>query len=110
MRCYFADDLLLMLPLSAGPGVRLRGEVLGSHRGPLALALTDEAARTDEIVLDLTDVSFVSRSILQALALIASRLAPSQCLIIRASAELGLRERTAAYGWDRIATLCLLET
>ncbi|MGW6061902.1 hypothetical protein [Streptomyces sp. NPDC055189] len=46
-----------MLPLSDGSGLHLRGEMLGTHRGPLAL--TDEAARTDEIVLDLTDVRTV---------------------------------------------------
>ncbi|MFH8487814.1 hypothetical protein [Streptomyces longisporoflavus] len=110
MRGYFADEVLLMLPLPTSPGVRLRGEVLGSHRGPLALALTDEAARTDEIILDLTDVHYVSNSVLQTLALLACRLSPPQCLIVKAGSELGLRARTAAYGWERIATLRLMET
>ncbi|MFH8492312.1 hypothetical protein [Streptomyces longisporoflavus] len=109
MRGYYADELLLMLPLPDRSGVCLRGEVLGTHRGPLAVALTDEAARTDEIVVDFTDVSFVSDSVLQILGLLACRLRPPQCLIVKAGTGLGLRERTAVYDWDAIATLRLIE-
>ncbi|MEV8321517.1 hypothetical protein AB0Q95_45995 [Streptomyces sp. NPDC059900] len=109
MRGYFADELLLMLPLAESPGVCLRGEVLGAHQGPLAVALTDELARTDVIILDLTGVSFVSNSVLQTLTLFACRLSPPQCLLVKAGAELGLGERGDAYGWDQIATLSLIE-
>ncbi|ATL32597.1 hypothetical protein [Streptomyces formicae] len=110
MRGYFADELLLMLPLYDTPGVRLRGEVFSSHRGPLALVLTEEAARTDEIVLDLTDVRFISNAILDILTVLARRLAPPQCLLVRANADLELRERTAARGWNEIATVRLEES
>ncbi|ATL32621.1 hypothetical protein [Streptomyces formicae] len=99
-----------MLPLHDTPGVRLRGEVFGSHRGPLALVLTEEAARTGEIVLDLTDVHFVSNSILDILTVLASRLVSPQCLLVKASADLKLRERTDARGWNEIATVRLEES
>ncbi|WP_409235487.1 hypothetical protein [Streptomyces sp. PA5.6] len=110
MRGYFADELLLMLPLYDAPGVRLRGEVLGTHRGPLALVLTEEAGRTDEIVLDLTDVRFISNSILDILSVLARRLVPPQCLLVKARADLELRERTAARGWNEIGTVRLEES
>ncbi|KUF18060.1 hypothetical protein [Streptomyces silvensis] len=112
MRSYFADELLLMLPLADEPGVRLWGEVLSPHRGPLALALADEAADTDdtdEIVLDLTEARFVSNSVLEILTVLARRLTPPQSLLVRAGPELGLRERISEHGWDHIQGLHLVE-
>ncbi|WP_306337305.1 hypothetical protein [Streptomyces sp. KL118A] len=110
MRGYFADELLLMMPLFNAPGVRLWGEVTGAHCGPLALALTDAAARTDEIVLDLTDVQFVSNSILEILTVLARRFTPPRSLLVKAGAGLRLRERTTVYGWEQLATVRLEET
>ncbi|MEU5773276.1 hypothetical protein ABZ819_08210 [Streptomyces venezuelae] len=109
MRDCFADELLLMMPLFDAPGVRLRGEVTGAHCGPLALALTDAAVRTDEVVLDLTDVQFVSNSILEVLTILAHRFTPPRHLLVKAGADLRLRERTTAYGWEQIATVRLEE-
>ncbi|MFH8990073.1 hypothetical protein [Streptomyces sp. NPDC017940] len=110
MRGFFADDQLLMLPLADHPGVRLHGEALGVHRGPLVLALTEEAQQTEEVVVDLTDVRLLATSVLETLALLAARLTPPQRLLVRAGAELELRERIAARGWDRIGTLRLADS
>ncbi|MVO90206.1 hypothetical protein GPA10_37005 [Streptomyces sp. p1417] len=110
MRTYFADELLLMLPLTDGPGVRLFGEILGIHRGPLALAVTEEADRTDEIVVDLTETRFLAHSVLDILIILAQRLTPPQHLVIRAPADLNLHTRLAGRGADRLTTLHLQES
>ncbi|MVO85496.1 hypothetical protein GPA10_12215 [Streptomyces sp. p1417] len=109
MRGYFTDDQLLMLPLADHPGLRLHGEALSAHRGPLVVALTDEATRTEEIVIDLTDVRFLANSVLETLVLLAIRLSPPQHLLVRGGAGLKLRERIAARGWDRVGTLQLAD-
>ncbi|MGW5861525.1 hypothetical protein ACWFRJ_05035 [Streptomyces sp. NPDC055239] len=109
MRGYFTDDLLLMMPLADRPGVRLHGEAFSAHRGPLIDALTEEAQRSREIVVDLIGVRFLANSVLEALVLLAVRLAPHQRLLLRAGAELALRERVTAGGWDRIDTLHLVD-
>ncbi|WP_306337572.1 hypothetical protein [Streptomyces sp. KL118A] len=122
MRDYFADDLLLIMPTIDSPGVRLSGEVVSTHRGPLALALTDQTQahgnarsqgqdqdgdQTNDILLDLTGVRYLANSGLETLVAFACHLHPPQCLVVRATAGLGLRERVAARGWDRIETLRL---
>ncbi|MET8689316.1 hypothetical protein ABZV77_34435 [Streptomyces sp. NPDC004732] len=118
MRDYFADDLLLIMPNTHSPGVRLSGEVVSTHRGPLALALTDQTqahgkarpqdpAQADDILLDLTGVRYLANSGLETLVAFACHLQPPQCLVVRTTAELGLRDRITARGWDRIETLRL---
>ncbi|WAL94163.1 hypothetical protein [Streptomyces sp. Je 1-369] len=114
MRDYFADDLLLIMPTTHSPGVRLSGEVVSSHRGPLALALTDQTqagdpgrARADEILIDLTGVRYLANSGLETLIAFAVHLQPPQCLVVRATADLNLHDRIVARGWDRIETLRL---
>ncbi|WP_055569939.1 hypothetical protein [Streptomyces atriruber] len=118
MRDYFADDLLLIMPATNSPGVRLSGEVVSTHRGPLALALTDQTQahgnarsqdqdQANDILLDLTGVRYLANSGLETLVAFACHLRPPQCLVVRATAGLGLRERVAARGWDRIETLRL---
>ncbi|MEV8321411.1 STAS domain-containing protein [Streptomyces sp. NPDC059900] len=109
MHGYYADEILLVLPLFDGPGLRLRGEVLADHRGPLALAVAGEAARTDTVVLDLTGVRFISHGALDFLAVLARRITPPQHLLLRARPDLALRARLAERGHDTIATLRLEE-
>ncbi|WP_159398259.1 hypothetical protein [Streptomyces aureocirculatus] len=109
MHGFFTDDRLLMLPLADHPGVCLHGEALSAHRGPLIVALTEETQRTEEVVVDLTGVRFLATSVLETLALLATRLTPPQRLLVRAAAELELRERVTAHGWDRISTLRLAD-
>ncbi|MEU6825951.1 hypothetical protein ABZ921_35520 [Streptomyces atriruber] len=124
MRDYFADDLLLIMPTTNSPGVRLSGEVVSTHRGPLALALTDQTQaygkarsqdeaqtqdqdQANDILIDLTGVRYLANSGLETLVAFACHLRPPQCLVVRATAELGLRDRVAARGWDQIETLRL---
>ncbi|QES40307.1 hypothetical protein DEJ49_04310 [Streptomyces venezuelae] len=118
MRDYFADDLLLIMPTTHSPGVRLSGEVVSTHRGPLALALTDQTqtqtddrdrAQTDEILIDLTGVRYLANSGLETLVAFAVHLQPPQCLVVRSAPDLDLHDRIAARGWDRIETLRLEE-
>ncbi|WP_409239417.1 hypothetical protein [Streptomyces sp. PA5.6] len=110
MRGYFADELLLIMPLPDSPGLRLRGEVLREHRGPLAVAVAAQATRTDEILLDLTGVNFLSHSALDFLAILARRLTPPQHLILRAHPALCLRARITERGHDTIPALRLEES
>ncbi|WJV44810.1 hypothetical protein [Streptomyces flavofungini] len=107
MRGYFVDDLLLIMPSTDRRGVRLTGEVVSTHRAPLALALTDQA-REGEILLDLTGVHFLANSALEILVAFARHLNPPECLLVRAKAELALEQRLAARGWDTIETLRLV--
>ncbi|MFI7316561.1 hypothetical protein [Streptomyces venezuelae] len=116
MRDYFADDLLLIMPTPHSPGVRLSGEVVSTHRGPLALALTDQTqtddrdrAQADEILIDLTGVRYLANSGLETLVAFAVHLQPPQCLVVRATPQLDLHDRITARGWDRIETLRLEE-
>ncbi|KUF18890.1 hypothetical protein [Streptomyces silvensis] len=109
MRGYFTDDQLLIIPLPDHPGVRLHGEALSTHRGPLLVAVTDEAQLNDEIVIDLTGLRVLATSVLETLILLALRLTPPQRLLLRAGSELELRERLHARGWDHIDTLRLAE-
>ncbi|KUL52991.1 hypothetical protein [Streptomyces sp. NRRL S-1521] len=109
MRGYFADELLLITPSSTTPGVCLFGEVIGTHKGPLAIALAEQSLRTQEITVDLTGVHYLANSALEILVALANNLRPPQCLLVRAPTALGLRERVAARGWDRMETLRLIE-
>ncbi|MFD0413892.1 hypothetical protein [Streptomyces sp. NPDC127108] len=95
------------MPSTDRPGVRLSGEVVSSHRAPLALALTDQA-QEDEILLDLTGVHYLANSALEVLVAFARHLNPPECLLVRATDELGLRQRLAARGWDQLDTLRLV--
>ncbi|MEW2528641.1 hypothetical protein [Streptomyces sp. NPDC047071] len=110
MRGYFADDLLVMMPAGAFAGVRLFGEVVSAHRGPLAVALTEQSKESQEITLDLTGVRYFANSALEILVVLGRHLRPPQCLVVRAAPELGLRDRLAARGWDDIETLRLVDT
>jgi hypothetical protein len=109
MRGYFADDSLLIVPSSAFQGVCLFGEVLGAHKGALAVALTDQRRITHEITIDLTGVHYLANSALEILVALARNLRSPQCLLIRATPELGLRERLTAHGWDDVETLRLID-
>ncbi|MEW2392624.1 hypothetical protein AB0933_30105 [Streptomyces venezuelae] len=116
MRDYFVDDLLLIMPTNHSPGVRLSGEVVSTHRGPLALALTDQTqsdgqgrVQAAEILIDLVGVRYLANSGLETLVAFAVHLQPPQCLVVRATPELDLRDRIAARGWDRMETLRLDE-
>ncbi|MFE6158547.1 hypothetical protein ACFQ7F_06475 [Streptomyces sp. NPDC056486] len=109
MRGYFADDLLLIVPTNAPKGVRLFGEVLGSHKGALVLALTAQSRATQEITVDLTGVHYIADSALEILVALANHLPSPQRLVIRATPALALRERFAAQGWDHIEILQLID-
>lgn len=111
MRDYFADDRLLILPTTRGPGVWLCGEVYGAHRPSLAVAVSvaRQHAPGGEITVDLTGVGYLANSALETLVALARQLIPPQCLVVRAAGELGLGERIAARGWDQLETLRLEE-
>ncbi|WP_371525235.1 STAS domain-containing protein [Streptomyces sp. NBC_01283] len=110
MHGYFADDLLLIVPSTpAAEGLCLFGEVLGEHKGALAMALTTQCRGTQEITIDLTGVHYLANSALEILVALAKNLQPPQRLLIRAASELALRERLTARGWDGIETLRLTE-
>ncbi|MEU5958616.1 hypothetical protein [Streptomyces sp. NPDC047525] len=109
MHGYFADDSLIIVPSGASQGVRLFGEVLGTHKGALTLALTDQHGSTQEIAIDLTGVHYLANSALEILVALANHLQPPHCLLIRATPELALRERLTARGWDDIETLQLID-
>ncbi|MFD4635254.1 hypothetical protein ACFVYR_37235 [Streptomyces sp. NPDC058284] len=110
MRSYFADDLLLLLPLTNGEGLQLHGEVLGTHRGPLALSLADEATHSPAAIgLDLTHVSYVADSVVWVLLAVARRLGPGQHLDVRAGPELNLRERFSRVGENLTSQLRLTD-
>lgn len=107
---YFADDLLLIVPsTTAAEGVCLFGEVLGEHKGALAMVLTSQRRSTQELTIDLTGVHYLANSALEILVALAKNLQSPQHLLIRAAAELALGERLTARGWDSIETLCLAE-
>ncbi|MEU6127352.1 hypothetical protein [Streptomyces sp. NPDC047123] len=107
MRGYFIDELLLIAPLRNAAGVRLFGEVMGVHKAPLAVAVTEHGKDTDEVTVDLTRVDYLANSALQTLVALALSLDPPQRLRILAKPELGLEERLAAHGWDTIDSLHL---
>ncbi|MGW7271668.1 STAS domain-containing protein [Streptomyces sp. NPDC054864] len=107
MRGYFADDLLLIVPSTATDGVCLFGEVLGAHKGALAMALNAPRGITQEITIDLTGVHYLANSALEILVALAKNLRPPQRLLIHAAPELALRERLDARGWGDIETLRL---
>lgn len=109
MRGYFADDLLLIVPSTATEGVCLFGEVLGAHKGALAMALTAQSRTTQEITIDLTGVHYLANSALEILVALANNLRPPQGLLIRAAPELALQERLNARGWDDIETLRVVD-
>ncbi|GGV73237.1 hypothetical protein GCM10010277_86890 [Streptomyces longisporoflavus] len=109
MRSYFSDDSLLIVPSGGFEGVRLFGEVLGSHKGALAVTLADQRRTTQEITVDLTGVRYLANSALETLVALANGLRPPQHLLIRATPELALRDRLAERGWDEIETLRLIE-
>ncbi|MEL3944248.1 hypothetical protein [Streptomyces sp. LNU-CPARS28] len=109
MRGYFTDDLLLILPSDTTASVRLFGEVISTHRGPLALAITGQSDQGDEITVDLTGVHYLANSALEILVAVALRLTQPACLVVRATVELDLRGRLAARGWDQINTLRLTD-
>ncbi|MHB9757159.1 hypothetical protein ACYBSK_22530 [Streptomyces sp. BYX5S] len=106
MRGLFVDELLLVLPLQADKGVRLYGEVIGAHKAPLAIAVTEHAkAADDEITVDLTRVGYLANSALETFVALARKLTPPQSLRLLAGPELSLPERLERHGWDRIETL-----
>ncbi|MEV5607514.1 hypothetical protein [Streptomyces sp. NPDC052225] len=107
MRGYFIDDQLLITTLHHDDGVRLFGEVLGAHKAPLALAVTEYARTADEITVDLTRVDFLANGALETLVALARGLEPPQYLCLVAGAGLDLAERLATRGWDAIDTLRL---
>ncbi|MEV1027075.1 hypothetical protein [Streptomyces sp. NPDC050264] len=107
MRGYFIDDLLLITPLHHTDGVRLFGEVIGAHKVPLALAVTDYARTAAEITVDLTRVRYLSNSVVETLVALARSLSPPQRLRVLAGPELRLTERLKRHGWDQIDTLRL---
>ncbi|MGW5739015.1 MULTISPECIES: hypothetical protein [Streptomyces] len=110
MHRFFADDQLLIVPSpTAADGVCLFGEVLGSHKAALALALTTQRKTSQEITIDLTGVHYLANSALEILVALAKNLRPPQHLLVRAAPALSLRERLTARGWDDIETLCLAE-
>lgn len=109
MRGYFADDLLLIVPSTATEGVCLFGEVLGAHKGALAMALTAQRDTAQEITIDLTGVYYLANSVLEILVALAASLQPPQRLLVRAAPALKLRERLTARGWDDIETLRLID-
>ncbi|MFC8124848.1 hypothetical protein [Streptomyces sp. NPDC057302] len=87
----------------------LFGQVLGEHRGALMLAVTGQHRTTHEITIDLTGVHYIANSALAILVALANYLQPPQCLLIRATPALSLRERLTAHGWDQIQTLRLID-
>ncbi|MGH4031105.1 hypothetical protein ACQB60_19465 [Actinomycetota bacterium Odt1-20B] len=105
MHDVFVDELLLITPLRDTVGVRLYGEAIGVHRAPLAVAVTEHSRSAEEITIDLTRVEYVSNAILETLVVLAKRLGPAQRLCVRTSPELGLEDRLAAQGWDKIESL-----
>lgn len=105
MRDYYADDLLIIA--STITGVRLFGEVIGAHKGPLLVALARQRRNTEEITVDLSGVHYLSNSALETLVAIANCLRPPQHLLLRSYDGLGLQERLTAAGWERIETLRL---
>lgn len=110
MRGYFADDLLLIMPTAGAAGVRLFGEVISAHRGPLTIALTDQRRDTEQaITVDFTEVHYVANSALETLVALAHSLSPPQHLLALAPPRLGLRERLSAHGWDEIEALRLVD-
>ncbi|WP_369216138.1 hypothetical protein [Streptomyces flavofungini] len=109
MRGYFADELLLITPSSNAAGVSLFGEVVGTHKGPLAVALAEQSLRAQEITVDLAGVHYLANSALEILVALANSLRPPRRLLVRAPAGLGLRERVTAHGWDRIEALRLID-
>ncbi|MEV6758612.1 hypothetical protein [Streptomyces sp. NPDC051214] len=109
MRGYFADDLLLIVPSTAAKGVCLYGEVLGAHKGALAMALTAQSRATQEITIDLTGVHYLANSALEILVALANNLQPPQSLVVRAAPQLELQERLNARGWDDIDTLRIVD-
>ncbi|WP_394437307.1 hypothetical protein [Streptomyces sp. SGAir0957] len=107
MRGFFVDNLLMITPMHHTDGVRLYGEVMGAHRIPLALAVTDCARTAQEITVDLTSVDYLSSGALQTLVAVARSLRAPQYLCIHAGPELRLAERCAQHGWDQLDTLRL---
>lgn len=105
MRDYYVDDLLIIA--STITGVRLFGEVIGTHKGPLLVALARQRRNTEEITVDLSGVHYLSNSALETLVAIAHCLRPPQHLLLRSYDGLGLQERLTAKGWERIETLRL---
>ncbi|WP_369216659.1 hypothetical protein [Streptomyces flavofungini] len=97
MRGFFADDQLLIVPSDTAHGVSLFGEVLGSHKSVLTVALTEQRHTTHDITLDLTRVNYVANSVLDILITLANSLTPPYRLLIRTSPGLALRERLAAH-------------
>lgn len=110
MRDYYVDEFLLIMPATSGTGVRLCGEVYAAHSGPLALAVTraSHSAPTNEITVDLTGVGYLANSALETLIALARQLHPPQHLLVRAAPALGLAERLADRGWERLETLRLV--
>ncbi|GAA2328873.1 hypothetical protein OKJ48_34905 [Streptomyces kunmingensis] len=107
MRGYFVDELLLITPLHHAAGVRLFGEVVGAHKAPLAVAVTEYSRAADEITVDLTQVQYLANSALETIVALARSLNPPQRLRVLAGPELRIKERLAAGEWDRIETLQL---
>ncbi|MFC8129118.1 hypothetical protein [Streptomyces sp. NPDC057302] len=109
MRDFFADDSLLIVPSHPSQGVRLIGEVLGTHKGALVMAVTDQCSTTHEITIDLTSVHYFANSALEILVALANNLQPPKRLVVHAAPELALRDRLIARGWDRIEALQLID-
>ncbi|MGW7080092.1 STAS domain-containing protein [Streptomyces sp. NPDC054866] len=109
MRGFFADDLLLIVPAPHTEGVCVFGEVLGAHKGALAMALNEQRQTAQEITIDLTGVHYLANSALEILVALAKNLQPPQRLLVRAAPELAIQERLTARGWDGIATLRLVD-
>ncbi|MFJ8826607.1 STAS domain-containing protein [Streptomyces sp. NPDC102467] len=107
MPAYFVDELLLIAPLHHPVGVRLFGEVVGAHKGPLSRAVAEQTRATDEITVDLTRVHYLANSALETLVALAQTLHPPQRLHILACPELEVRQRLAAHAWDQAETLRL---
>ncbi|MFZ3572931.1 hypothetical protein ACOKM5_39010 [Streptomyces sp. BH097] len=102
---FFVDELLLIAPLRQSAGVRLYGEVVGAHKAPLTVAVTEHAQMTEEITVDLRRVDYLANSVLETFVALARHLNPPQCLCLVAGPELALAERLAQHGWDEIDTL-----
>ncbi|MFD7291748.1 hypothetical protein ACFV9W_00540 [Streptomyces sp. NPDC059897] len=95
----------MIAPLRQSAGVRLCGEVVGAHKAPLTVAVTEHAQNADEITVDLTRVGYLANSVLETFVALARHLNPPQCLCLVAGPELQLAERLAQRGWDEIDTL-----
>ncbi|MCF3124363.1 hypothetical protein IPZ68_32320 [Streptomyces arenae] len=110
MRDFFVDDMLLITPLHDMTGVRLYGEALGTHKGPLAAAVTQHSRSAQQITVDLTRITYFSNGVLAILVALARNVTPPQQLHVLAHPGLHLQERIASHGWDRITTLQITTT